>query len=192
VHGGVHGAKDDPQSSVVPERLERSVWNPGFGFENKFCCCQDWPPISSICGEVDVDAPILVTLEDASPEVCVECGLRVLPSPVHQVLVSVLRDREKFAAPPPDVPPPPPPPETEDQSNAGVSVWSDDRFLSRELPVSVDSPPDDDSDSLVSLSGSSDRSTVIFVNSLDDDEATASKACEEPISFEGRRGMPHE
>ena len=136
----------------------------------KICRCESWPPVSSLV-EVDVDAPILLSAE-ASQELCVECGLQVVLSPLHEVLLSILQERDKFLTPPTDVPPPPPPPTEKHPPNGpptscgpeaedvGVSDlrWPPDLFVSREDPISVDSPQTSGSDS------DSDVSTVICVD----------------------------
>jgi hypothetical protein len=214
VHFGVQGASRSERESVVHEQQDgsevrkkkKSSTNKNnnnnnkdkdFLFQVKFCRCENWPSLTSV-REVDVDAPILVSLStESSPELCVECGLRVVPSPIQDVLLSVLKDREAFpATPPPDVAPPPPP----HFDGNGQKTWSDeddeDLYLSREIPVSVDSPNSCDSDS-PSLS-SSDLSTVILVDDFDEErrqllhldcESVSVKTCsveEDTASQEGR------
>jgi hypothetical protein len=100
-------------------------------FASKFCRCESWPLVSSR-DEVDVDAPVLLTA-DAGRELCVECGLQVI-SPLHQVLLSILQDRDKTLTPPTDGPPPLPvshPPlatptssEAEDVGGVSDRSWS--------------------------------------------------------------------
>ena len=150
----------------------------------RFCKCENWPRASRVSSQgdvvVDVDEALGLPPFSSSPELCVECGRQVAATQLEEVLLSVLRDREAFhgrgcgllppAATPPDVPPSPPSvPHFELEENGDVPsepAWSEDLYLSREVPLSVDSPPSGscDSDSPTSLASSSDLSTVICVD----------------------------
>ena len=166
---------------------ENKTGNNDKEFSTKFCRCETaWPPVSSL-DEVDVDAPILLSV-NSGREICVECGLQVVLPPIHEVLLSVLQDRHKFLNPPSDAPPSPPPtstppPATPTSSEAGAVLFNDrwtlDLFLSREDPVSVDSPTS--SCCCDSESQSSDLSTVICVDECDVecDDADNDVACSE-------------
>ncbi len=149
----------------------------------RFCQCENWPRASRVSCQGDVVADVDETLGlppfSSSPELCVECGRQVAATQIEEVLLSVLRDREAFhgrgcgllpPATPPDAPPTPPPaPQFELEENGDVPsepAWSQDLYLSREVPLSVDSPPSGscDSDSPISLTSSSDLSTVICID----------------------------
>ena len=118
----------------------------------------------------------------SSAELCVECGLPVASwaSLQQEVLLSVVRDREVLdgsgrdshpvlAATPPSTPPPPPPPHFE-------VGWSSDLYLSREDPLSVDSPPSCDE---TSLSSGSDLSTVICVDDILQEQILFLEKCDQ-------------
>jgi hypothetical protein len=160
-HGESRVNNQENNSSAKSLSLSKSV-----------CECENWPPVrlTSSVDEVDVDQALADSTGSSSAELCVECGLPVASwaSLQQEVILSVVRDREIFngsgrdiqsalTATPPSTPPPPPP------DFEVSSSWSSDLYLSREEPLSVDSPPSCDE---TSLSSESDVSTVIYVEDI--------------------------
>ena len=171
-HGESYLNKEENNSSARQQQISSN---------KSVCDCENWPPfrLTSSVDEVDVDRALT---GGSSAELCVECGLPVASwaSLQQEVLLSVVRDREVLdgsgrdshpvlAATPPSTPPPPPPPHFE-------VGWSSDLYLSREDPLSVDSPPSCDE---TSLSSGSDLSTVICVDDILQEQILFLEKCDQ-------------